>query len=51
VVERLLPLLAAPRLIGSGYLERDEPKAVAWRRLDRRSADGWAADLFERELS
>jgi len=48
VVERLAPRLKARRLVASGYLERDEPHPNGWRRVDRRVADGWAADLFER---
>jgi ribosomal protein L11 methyltransferase len=48
VVERLAPRLGATRLVASGYLERDEPALPGWRRIDRRVADGWAADLFER---
>ena len=51
VVERLLPRLRARHLVASGYLERDEPGAAGWRRAVRRTADGWAADLLERELS
>ncbi len=48
VVERLLGRLPARRAVTSGYLERDEPHAEGWRRLDRRIADGWAADRLER---
>jgi ribosomal protein L11 methyltransferase len=48
VVERLLPRLRAGRLVASGYLERDAPQLQGWRRLDRRVADGWAADLLAR---
>ena len=52
VVERLLPRLAARRVIASGYLERDEPpRAAGWRTVARSTADGWVADLLERELS
>jgi ribosomal protein L11 methyltransferase len=47
VVERVLPRLDAHRFIASGYLARDEPHADGWRRVERRLADGWAADLFE----
>jgi ribosomal protein L11 methyltransferase len=47
VVERLLPDLPADRAITSGYLERDEPNAAGWLRVDRRTRDGWAADLLE----
>jgi ribosomal protein L11 methyltransferase len=49
VVERMLPELPVERAITSGYLERDEPHAPGWRCLDRRTRDGWAADLLERE--
>lgn len=48
VVERLAPRLTARRFVASGYLEREEPALPGWRRIDRRIADGWAADLFER---
>jgi ribosomal protein L11 methyltransferase len=48
VVERLLPRLPAQLAVTSGYLDRDEPRAVGWRRRERRTADGWAADLLER---
>jgi hypothetical protein len=47
VVERLLPELPVRRAITSGYLERDEPSAAGWQRVDRRTRDGWAADLLE----
>jgi ribosomal protein L11 methyltransferase len=49
VVERMLPELPVERAITSGYLERDEPHADGWRSLERRSRDGWAVDLLERE--
>jgi ribosomal protein L11 methyltransferase len=51
VVEALLPRLPVSRAVLSGYLERDEPRGEGWRRLDRRTSDGWAADLFERGSS
>jgi ribosomal protein L11 methyltransferase len=47
VVERMLPELPVERAITSGYLERDEPRAAGWHRLERRVRDGWAADLLE----
>ncbi len=47
VVERMLPELPVERAITSGYLERDEPRAEGWQRLERRVRDGWAADLLE----
>jgi ribosomal protein L11 methyltransferase len=47
VVESLLRTLPTERAITSGYLERDEPRAEDWVRLERRTRDGWAADLLE----
>jgi ribosomal protein L11 methyltransferase len=47
VVEALLPRLPASRAIVSGYLERDQPAADGWHAVDRRTLDGWAADLLE----
>ena len=47
VVEGLLPDLPVQRAITSGYLDRDEPTAAVWQRVDRRTRDGWAADLLE----
>jgi ribosomal protein L11 methyltransferase len=46
VVERLLPRLRAPLAVTSGYLDRDRPAVDAWEPVDRREADGWAADLL-----
>ncbi len=48
VVEALLARVPAGRVIASGYLERDEPRAAGWHLLDRRVDGGWAADLLER---
>jgi ribosomal protein L11 methyltransferase len=48
VVEGILPTLEVPRAITSGYLERDTPSAAGWRSIERRTRDGWAADLLER---
>jgi ribosomal protein L11 methyltransferase len=47
VVESLLPGLPVERAITSGYLERDQPAAAGWQRVERRTRDGWAADLLE----
>jgi ribosomal protein L11 methyltransferase len=47
VVEAVLPRITARTVITSGYLDRDEAAATAHRRVARRTADGWAADLFE----
>ena len=46
IVEALLPRVGASRAITSGYLAGDEPRAAGRRRVERRVADGWAADLF-----
>jgi ribosomal protein L11 methyltransferase len=42
------PRLDAARVVTSGYLAGDEPELAGFRRVDRRAADGWAADLHER---
>jgi ribosomal protein L11 methyltransferase len=46
LVERLLPRLRAPLAVTSGYLDRDRPAVDGWEPVDRREADGWAADLL-----
>jgi ribosomal protein L11 methyltransferase len=51
IVERLLQRLSAARVVTSGYLNRDRPNVAGWRHVDRATADGWAADVFARELS
>jgi len=48
VVERLSARLDVEFFVASGYLERDEPQLPGRRRRDRRTSEGWAADLFER---
>jgi len=48
VVNALLSRLNARRAVMSGYLERDEPELGSYRRVARRTLDGWAADLLER---
>jgi len=48
LVESLLPRVDAPVAVTSGYLERDEPAFGPYRRVARRTLDGWAADLLER---
>ena len=48
VVETLLARVSGSRAITSGYLERDEPRVAGWRTLERRTEDGWAADLVAR---
>ena len=47
-VERVGARVDARRLLASGYLQADEPDLPRWRRVERRRADGWAADLYER---
>ena len=47
-VNALLSRLDAATVVCSGYLERDEPSIGRYRRVDRRTLDGWAADLLER---
>jgi ribosomal protein L11 methyltransferase len=47
-VTALASRLEARLLVTSGYLERDEPLLPGWHRIDRRTADGWAADLLRR---
>ena len=51
VIEQLLPRLPAARAVTSGYLDRDRPQSAAWKHVGRAAADGWAADVFEREVS
>jgi hypothetical protein len=48
-VRLIAPRLRCLRLLSSGYLAADEPEPEGFRRVARREADGWAADLFERE--
>ncbi|MHB8641740.1 MAG: 50S ribosomal protein L11 methyltransferase [Gaiellaceae bacterium] len=48
VVNALLSRVDAATIVCSGYLERDEPSLGRYRRLERRTLDGWAADLLER---
>ena len=48
VVERLAPRLGTKLFVASGYLDKDEPRLDGWEKVDRRAADGWAADLFRR---
>jgi len=39
----------AGRLVTSGYPVADRPAAPAFDHVERRTRDGWAADLFRRE--
>ena len=42
------PKLGAERLVTSGYLEMHEPALRGYRHQARKTAAGWAADLFAR---
>ena len=47
-VERIAGRLSSGELVASGYLAAEHPSPAGWARRDRREAEGWAADLFER---
>ena len=47
-VEKVLERVDARHVVVSGYLERDEPQSVRYRRRARRVREGWAADVFDR---
>jgi ribosomal protein L11 methyltransferase len=47
-VERIVPRLAAGRVVTSGYLATDRPRIEGRRSTAFRELDGWRADLFER---
>jgi len=48
VVEALLARLESRLTVTSGYLDSEQPDVDGWRLCDRRTRDGWVADLFER---
>lgn len=48
-VEALGPRIEARHLITSGYLVADEPRLTDFHRLERRTGDRFAADLFARK--
>jgi ribosomal protein L11 methylase PrmA len=48
-VAEIAPRVDCERLVTSGYLASESPEPAGFRRLDRREAEGWAADLFGRE--
>ena len=48
VVQALLPRLRARTVVTSGYLDADEPEPGPFVRRERRTLDGWAADVLER---
>jgi ribosomal protein L11 methyltransferase len=45
-VERIAGRFDGSELISSGYLVSVGPALAGWEHLDRREADGWAADLY-----
>jgi ribosomal protein L11 methyltransferase len=47
-VEAVSARLRSRWLVASGYLASDEPSLAAFERRRRRTAEGWAADAFER---
>ena len=48
VVEAVIPRLGAARLITSGYVASEQPRAPGYRPAARLEREGWAADLLER---
>ena len=48
-VAALAPGLECRRLVASGYFESEDPPLAGFRHLERRRAERWAADLYERE--
>jgi ribosomal protein L11 methyltransferase len=48
IVERLAPRVPAGSLIASGYFAAARPRLSDWEAVERREAEGWAADLFAR---
>jgi ribosomal protein L11 methyltransferase len=49
VVEQVVPRLEAKTFLTSGYLDTERPRLEGVRRRDRRTADGWAAELYRRQ--
>jgi ribosomal protein L11 methyltransferase len=45
-VERVAGRFNGGELIASGYLASERPTLGGWKQVDRRAADGWAADLY-----
>jgi ribosomal protein L11 methyltransferase len=45
-VERVGGRFNGSELIASGYLASERPAPAGWQPLDRREAEGWAADLY-----
>jgi ribosomal protein L11 methyltransferase len=48
VIAELAPRLAVAAFIASGYLKTEQPEPAGLRHVARRTADGWAADLYRR---
>jgi ribosomal protein L11 methyltransferase len=48
-VEAVASRVAVPRLVASGYLEQDRLVLPGYRRLARRTSNGWASDLYAAE--
>jgi ribosomal protein L11 methyltransferase len=48
-VERIVPRVAVPAALTSGYLESEQPVVPGYRHMERRAVEGWAADLYARE--
>ena len=48
-VEAIVPRLEAETVVTSGYLEAQRPVLGGLLHLERRSADGWAADVYRRQ--
>jgi ribosomal protein L11 methyltransferase len=48
VVEAVVPRLRSARIVTSGYLAGQRATVSGFRHVERRQADGWAADLYER---
>lgn len=47
-IEALAGKIASQLLIASGYLEGEFPRLPSFARRERRTLEGWAADVFER---
>ena len=48
-VERIVPRVESVTALTSGYLESERPFLPGFRHLERRAAEGWAADRYARE--
>jgi ribosomal protein L11 methyltransferase len=50
-VERIAERFNGETVIASGYLEGERPRVDGWEAVERRTAEGWAADVLVREPS